>query len=134
MPLPPPPPMVDPIEEPLPPPPMVDPREFLGPQVGQNRGPSVLTGGDLINQPQLTIEDRISRLEKQFGGINDQFSNINNLISGPFSGGYGNFPYMNNSFGYESSPYLNNPFGYSSRSVFSPMLYGGVGGFMPYFG
>jgi hypothetical protein len=81
--------------------------------------------------PQLSIEDRISRLEGQFGGLNNQFSSISNLISGPFSGGYSS--YMSSPFGYGGNPfgYGGSPFGQSS---FSPRMYGGIGGFMPYFG
>tara|TARA_R100000995_G_scaffold80928_2_gene53257 strand:- start:828 stop:1268 length:441 start_codon:yes stop_codon:yes gene_type:complete len=146
---------MSPIDIPIPPPsPLVDPlpEEFIAPPppvIGYPMSPSGVsnvqedprvTGGDPMASQPMSIEDRITRLEGQFGGLNNQFSNINSLISGPFSGGYGS-SYGNNPFGYSSrqsfSPFGQSPFGQLSpfsQSPFSSMLYGGVGGFMPYFG
>ncbi len=139
---------MSPIEMQLPPPPSVikNPAEkpFISSElyvtpVPQPMEPFVPAEESIFNQtspatPQLSIEDRINRLEEQFGGLNNQFSNINSLISGPFSGGYGS-SYGNNPFGYGGrpsfSPFSQSPFGQSS---FPPMMYGGIGGFMPYFG
>ena len=88
---------MSPIEMQLPPPPSVikNPAEkpFISSElyvtpVPQPMEPFVPAEESIFNQtspatPQLSIEDRINRLEEQFGGLNNQFSNINSLISGP---------------------------------------------------